>query len=177
MELIPHLVQRLEQEGEKSLAFFRSLSEADWDAQVYRSGPGWRVHDILAHFASAERGFHSLLNDILAGGRGAPLGFDIDRFNEGEVGERRTRSIELLTQEFVDARSETLELIRRMRPEDLTRQGRHPWFGETEIGEMLKLIHRHNQLHQRDIRKALAAGMPLASESSLPPNPSDAGGV
>jgi hypothetical protein len=64
-----------------------------------------------------------------------------------------------------------------MSPDDLVRQGRHPWFGETEIGEMLKLIHRHNQLHQRDIRKALATGAPLPAESTLsspPISPGDA---
>ena len=177
MEPVQHLVQRLEQEGEKSVAFFRSLSEPDWDAQVYLSGSGWRVHDIFAHFTSAERGFHALLKDILAGGRGAPHGFDIDRFNEGEVGGMRAKSFEFLTQAFIEARAETIDLARRMSPEDLVRLGRHPWFGETEIGEMLKLIHRHNQLHQRDIRKALAAGAPLPTESTLPPRPSLPGGA
>jgi hypothetical protein len=176
-EAVQHLAQRLEQEGEKSLEFFRALPQSAWEAQVYSTGSGWRVHDILAHFASAERGFHALLEDVLAGGRGAPLGFDIDHFNEVEVGASHGQPVEALLKGFADARASTIELARRLRPEDLTQRGRHPWFGETTIGEMLKLIHRHNQLHQRDIRKVLASGSPLPAESSLPPRDSAPEGV
>jgi len=174
-EAVKHLAQRLEQEGEKSLAFFRRLPESAWEAQVYSTGSGWRVHDILAHFTSAERGFHALLEDVLAGGHGAPLGFDIDQFNEGEVGAMHGQPAEALLQAFAAARASTIELTQRLRPEALIQRGRHPWFGETTIGDMLKLIHRHNQLHQRDIRKALASGSPLPVESSLPPRQAGSG--
>jgi hypothetical protein len=168
-EAVQHLVRRLEQECERTLAFFRGLPEPAWETQVYSTGSGWRVRNILAHFASAELGFQALMEDILAGGGGAPLGFDIDRFNEAEVGALQDQPVVGLLQAFADARAGTIHLARRLQPEDLTQRGRHPWFGETEIGEMLQLIHRHNQLHQRDIRKVLASGVPLPAESSLPP--------
>ena len=166
---IEHLVQRLQQEGEKSLEFFRGLPQPAWEAQVYSTGSNWSVRDILAHLTSAENGFQALIEDILGGGRGAPLGFDIDQFNEAEVGGLRDQQAEALLQTFDESRARTIGLARRLRPEDLSRRGRHPWFGETEIGDMLKLIHRHNQLHQRDIRKVLATGTPLPAESRLVP--------
>jgi hypothetical protein len=176
-EAVQHLASRLEQEGEKSLEFFRSLPESAWEVQVYSTGSGWHIRDILAHFTSAERAFQALLEDVLAGGRGAPFGFDIDRFNEAEVGALHGQAAELLLQAFAAARAGTIKLARRLRPEDLILSGRHPWFGEIAIGEMLKLIHRHNQLHQRDIRKVLASGSPLPAESSLPPRDGAPGGA
>ena len=176
-EEVQHLAQRLEQEGDKSLEFFRSLPESAWEAQVYSTGSGWHIRDILAHFTSAEVAFQALLEDVLAGGRGAPLGFDIDHFNEAEVGALHGRAAEALLQAFAAARASTIELARRLRPEDLIQRGRHPWFGEIAIGEMLKLIHRHNQLHQRDIRRVLASGSPLPAESSLPPRDGAPGGA
>lgn len=166
---IEHLVQRLQQEGEKSLEFFRGLPLPAWDTQVYSTGSNWRVRDILAHLTSAEHGFQALIEDILGGGRGAPLGFDIDQFNEAEVGGLLDQPVEALLRTFDESRASTIGLARRLRPEDLARRGRHPWFGETEIGDMLKLIHRHNQLHQRDIRKVLSTGMPLPAESRIAP--------
>lgn len=165
---VQHLALRLEQEGEKSLSFFRGLPEAAWETQVYTAGSGWRVRDLLAHFVSAERGFQALIDDVRTGGRGAPPAFDIDRFNEEEVGALHSQAAPALLHAFSEVRAGTIQLAMRLRPDDLSLHGRHPWFGETEIGEMLKLIHRHNQLHQRDIRKVLASGTPLPAESRLP---------
>ncbi len=46
--------RRLEEEGGKMLAFFEELSDGDWEQQVYVTGSGWRIRDLLAHFVSAE---------------------------------------------------------------------------------------------------------------------------
>lgn len=164
-----HLARRLEQEGEKSRTFFLALADLVWSAPIYSAGSGWRLRDILAHFTSAEHAFHLLVRDVLDGGSGAPRDFDIDRFNEAEVAALHDQAPETMLQAFADARATSVRLTRSMQPGDLARIGRHPWFGETQIGDMLKLIYRHNQLHQRDIRKALSTGTPLPAESSLRP--------
>jgi hypothetical protein len=44
---------------------------------------------------------------------------------------------------------------------DFDRVGYHPWFGDTPLENMLKLVYRHNMIHQRDIEKALATGQPV----------------
>jgi hypothetical protein len=47
-----------------------------------------------------------------------------------------------------------------MSDEDLGREGRHPWLGWDKIGKFLKLVYRHNMIHQRDMRRALEEGQP-----------------
>jgi hypothetical protein len=32
-------------------------------------------------------------------------------------------------------------------------EGRHPFMGQTQLVEMLKMLYLHNQLHFRDFRK------------------------
>ena len=48
---------------------------------------------------------------------------------------------------------------------DLDRQGRHPFLGITAVEAMLKLLYRHTMLHERDTRKAIETGAPLAGEA------------
>jgi len=38
---------------------------------------------------------------------------------------------------------------------DLEKSGRHPWLGMAQVEEIIKLMYRHNQIHQREIREAL----------------------
>jgi hypothetical protein len=42
--------------------------------------------------------------------------------------------------------------------DDLVKTGRHPWLGIAPLEDMIQLLYRHNQIHQRDIRKLLAEG-------------------
>lgn len=75
------IVKRLTEEGQKTVAYFSSLGPAALEQQVYLTGPTWRVHDILAHFVSAEQTLKFYGRKILGGGRGAPEDFVIDEFN------------------------------------------------------------------------------------------------
>jgi uncharacterized protein (TIGR03083 family) len=154
------IVRRMTEEGQKSLTFFRSLKPDDWLAQVYTEGTRWTVRQVLCHFVSAERAFERYGRDIVNGGEGAPEDFVIDEFNEREVAAMaNTSNLELLAQ-FEQARRATIDLVISMTDEDLQREGRHPWFGWNKIDKFLKLVYRHNMIHQRDIRRALEGGQP-----------------
>jgi len=65
---------------------------------------------------------------------------------------------------------ETVNLVRGMSEADFDRIGRHPWFGRVPLENMLKLIYRHNMLHERDIRKALETGQPVPHVDAKPPS-------
>lgn len=158
---LEHIARRLEEEGQKALEFFAGLKEADWKQQVYSTGSRWTVRHILAHFVSAERGFLWLVRDVLGGGPGATRETDIDAFNEREVARLSSLSTHRLLEDFRTARHAMLELVRQMQPADLQRVGYHPWFGQTELAKMLKLVYRHNMVHLRDARKALKLGQPV----------------
>jgi uncharacterized protein (TIGR03083 family) len=162
------IVKRLHDEGEKTAAFFRALGEAEYAQQVYVTGPQWRVRDVLAHFVSAERTFLFYGRDILGGGDGAPEDFEIDEFNATQVPEFREAAPAELIAMFAEARAETVAMARAMRDDDLSRLGRHPWFGRVPVEQMLKLIYRHTMLHERDVRRALEAGGPVPHVDAQP---------
>jgi hypothetical protein len=154
------IIRRLIDEGRKTAEFFRSLAPADFQQKVYDAGPGWLARDILAHFVSAERTVVHYGREILAGGTGAPADFVIDEFNATQVAGLQDAPTASLIEQFDAARGATVELVKGMVDADLDRIGRHPWFGMVPLENMLKLVYRHNMLHERDIRKALETGQP-----------------
>ncbi len=51
------ILNRLQDEGAKTVAYFSNLAPVAWQQQVYLTGPEWGAHDLLCHFISAERTF------------------------------------------------------------------------------------------------------------------------
>jgi hypothetical protein len=158
----------MKEEGEKVAAYFETLADADWDQQVYTTGSGWRVRELLAHFISAERTFERFIRDVMHGGKGAPRDFDIDAFNESEVPELEAPPPHLI-EAYRATRLRTLELLNEIASSDLRLRGYHPWFGDSQLDDMLKLIYRHNIIHLRDIRRALKSGQPVPHLDVTPP--------
>lgn len=157
---VEQILKRLTDEGQKTLAFFRALTPEGWQAQVYTEGTQWSVRQVLCHFVSAERAIARYGRDILSGGEGAPEDFVIDEFNEREVAAMAGATHEDLIAQFEQARQATIAMVAAMSEDDLAREGRHPWFGWDRIDKFLKLVYRHNMIHQRDVRRALEGGQP-----------------
>ncbi len=158
-ELI-HIRKRLQDEGEKTIAYFNALEPEDWERQVYITGFGWRVGDILAHFISAEKAYQYYLQEVIKGGSGAPTSMDIDQFNEAEVATMKEPPEKLL-EDYQRVRQDTILMTGDLDDSDLSKIANHPWFDDREIGWYLKLIYRHNTMHRMDIRKSLKRGAPL----------------
>lgn len=158
LERIRH---RLETEGQKTMAYLEALPSEAWQQQVYQAGPAWRVHEVLAHFVSAETTFARYLEQVLGGGPGVPRDLDIDAFNAQAVAELALASKEDLQAAFAQARAQTVRLVGGLTESDLQRPSYHPWLGDTALGEILQLIYRHTMLHLRDVRRALESGAPL----------------
>jgi hypothetical protein len=154
------LAVRLRTEGEKTVAFFQELTPEEMGFQIYESGSNWSVRQILAHFASTELGFADLIDNILSGGAGSPDDFDIDRYNERRVAKLQPVEIVDLLSQFAAAREENIRRVETMQPADMERQGRHPFLGVVPLEEIVKLLYRHNQIHQRDIRRAISPEQP-----------------
>jgi len=150
--------KRLRDEGDKLLKTFENLAPDQWSLVIYTEGMEWSLKDLLAHLSSAERAFLFYGHDILNGGEGAPEGFDINRFNNGEVGGLRDRTVEQLITDLRAVRQETINLVGQIADQDFARKGRHPFFGQMSIDEMFKLIYRHNMMHLRDVRRAIGGG-------------------
>ncbi len=149
------ILERLREKGAETVAFFRSLSPAEWRTQVYTEGTQWDVRRVLCHFVSAERAYMKIFQDVMQGGPGAPEDFDINAFNEREVAMMADLTPEDLIAQFEAARAETVAFVRTLSEADLDREGRHPFFGVDRMEKFLKLIYRHTLIHERDIRHVL----------------------
>ncbi len=163
------IVKRLQEEGRKTAAYFRTLGDADLAQRVYTTGPRWRVRDVLAHFVSAEQTITFYGQQVLASGSGAPDDLVIDEFNAIEVAGLRGVPAPVLLEQFEAARAATVAMAAQMSDSDFDRVGRHPWFGHVAFDQMLKLVYRHNMLHERDVRRALETGQPVPHVDAQPP--------
>jgi hypothetical protein len=156
------LANRLKQEGEAVLAFFKTLTPAQWEQQVYAPGyesvKAWCVLDILAHFVAAEQGFHLLIDNIAAAGQGASPDFDIDAYNQRTVGELTQVEPDVQISQYAAVRERTEAIVRGLSHDQLNHIGRHPALGEASLTEIIRLIYNHNKLHLRDVRSALRSG-------------------
>ncbi len=153
-----HLSERMLSEGQKTLAFFNTLKLEQWSLTIYTEGSEWAVRDVLAHFVAAEAGMARLVENIISGGAGTPDDFDLNAYNERKVAGLKGVSTEELLAQFATKREYSAALARRLSPDDLLKTGRHPWLGVTTIAEILKMMYRHNQIHQRDIRRSVSPG-------------------
>lgn len=149
------LADRLALEGQKCLYYFRALPEQNWRIKIYTDGSQWGTHELLAHFVSAEAANAWLLADIVAGGEGAPLEFDIDAFNFVDVEKINHLQVNELLKHFIDLRQSTVVMVRQLNENDLIKVGRHPFLGYAKVEDIIKLIYLHNQLHIRDIKKVV----------------------
>ena len=149
------LSAKLSYEGEKTLTFFSNLRSEQLERIVYSEGDSWSVRQILAHFVSAEIAFLELITDVIAGGKGAPEGFDIDTFNHSEVTALQGLHASDLIDQFHQIRHQTVRIVAKIKPEQLNQTARHPFLGVAPLADIIRLIYRHNQIHLRDIRSAI----------------------
>ena len=147
------LADRLKKEGEKVIAYFSALADEQWNVEVYTEGTTWTVRNVLSHFVTAERGLHKLFKSILEGGEGVSDDFSIDYYNARQQEKVKDLTEKELLDQFVDVRADLTKWVSKLSQEDLAREGRHPYMGQVGLGEMIKMIYLHNQLHFRDFRK------------------------
>ena len=155
MSEITELAEKLKVEGEKMATIFGNLHDEQWSQEVYTEGATWTIRNVLAHFVTAERALVKLFEQIRQGGAGSSDDFSIDRYNAAM--QERTKELsplELLKQ-YRQVRANTVTWISGLQESELNITGRHPFMGQTQIREMLKMLYIHNLTHYRDIKKAL----------------------
>jgi hypothetical protein len=141
----PDIVAVLREQGEKTLAGLRQLSEADGE---FRYAPGkWSVKEMVGHINDAERVF-TYRGLRLARNDRTPLPpFEQDDYVRwGRSGERR---LEDLIEEFSDIRKATIWLFEALNAEEWNRRG---IVNGNEISvRALAYITAGHELHHRKI--------------------------
>ena len=149
------LAEKLKSEGEKFIAVFSSLTDDQWKAEVYTEGEMWTVRNVLSHFVTSERGLVKLFEQIRQGGAGAGDDFSIDRYNAAQQAKTKELTPAELLEQYKEIRADSISWVSGLKDEELEIKGRHPFLGETTLREMVKMLYLHNQLHYRDLKKAL----------------------
>jgi len=170
-DIVEHLRQRLDDEGDRTAGFFAGLAAENWEHPVYSTGPRWVVRQVLAHFVAAERAYLHYMRDVVSGGSGVPRDFDIDAFNAEQVEALSAEPPGRLLEAFRNVRRQTSEFVTTLQPADLERVGYHPWFGDESLQFLVRLIYRHPMLHVRDVRRALDLGRALPDGEGSPSLP------
>jgi len=155
MSEITDLAEKLRSEGDKFTALFAGLTEDQWQSEVYTEGATWTIRNVLSHFVTSERGLVKLFEQIRLGGTGSPDDFSIDRYNASMQARTQMLSSQELLEEYKEVRDNSIAWTFSLSELDLEKQGKHPFLGWTSIREMIKMLYLHNQLHYRDMKKAL----------------------
>lgn len=155
MSELNELTDKLKSEGEKIHAFFAGLTDEQWRAKVYTEGAMWSIRDVLSHLVSSERGLVNLFERIRAGGEGVSEDFSIDRYNAAQQQKTKDLTPQELLEQFKAVRSDSIAWTLSLDESDLEKVGRHPFLGMTTLREMIKMLYLHDQIHYRDMRKAM----------------------
>lgn len=155
MSEIAELAEKLKAEGERMAQFFSELSDDQWSNEVYTEGATWSIRNVLSHFVTSERGLIRLFERIRTSGEGASDDFSIDRYNAAQQEKTKDLSPAELLEQYKQVRAEAVAWVGGLKDEELDIKGRHPFLGETVIREMIKMLYLHNQLHYRDVKRAL----------------------
>ncbi len=154
------ITQSLRDETAKTLVFFRELPSEQWTIPIYTSPHVWTIRDLIIHFVDTDPILRRVVQDILAGGPGAPENADVDGHNAEAVPRRREEFAAKSNTELIDLfesqRAKLITVVEGMSDADFERQGRHPLLGIMPLSELIRVIYLHNKAHQRDIRRALA---------------------
>jgi hypothetical protein len=155
MSEIKELAEKLESEGKKFIGIFSGLTDEQWQIEVYTEDTTWTIRNILSHFVTSEHGLVKLFEQIRQGGGGVTVDFSIDRYNESQQVKTKSLSITELLDGYKSTRAESVAWVLGLKETDLEIVGRHPFLEMTTIREMIKMLYLHNQIHYRDLKKAL----------------------
>ena len=155
MSEITELAEKLKSEGDKFVSIFSGLTDEQWTQEIYTEDTTWTIRNVLSHFVTSERGLLKLFEQIRQGGAGAADDFSIDRYNAA----MQERTNEMLPAELLEqyrqVRANTVVWISGLQESELEITGRHPFLGQTQLREMIKMLYIHNLTHYRDVKKAI----------------------
>jgi DinB superfamily len=149
------LAQKLISEGERTTTFFSGLPAEVWGQPLYPGPPVWHVRDALEHLVLAEQSLREMIRNVSTGGPGAPVDFDIDRFNHENLGRLAGLDRDALLAQYSTTREDSAAFAATLSEAQLEQRGRHPAMGDSAVSDMLKMLYLHNTLHIKDIKKLL----------------------
>lgn len=132
-------------------ALVRELLALTPAVATFHPEPGaWCAHEVLGHMIESERrGFLGRIRHFLAEESPKAEDWDPDAVagGRGDCGRKLTE----LVKEFQLVRAESVGMVFRLRPEDLTRAGEHPTVGSLTVGDLVHEWVYHDRSHLRQL--------------------------
>lgn len=126
------------------------------EARQWRPGPGtWSAHEVVIHCADSETNSHMRLRYLLGESSPTIVGYDQDRWSA--VMDYHAHPIEPAMATVAAVRANTVPLLRRLSEEQWKRTGTHTESGSYGVEEWLRIYAEHLEIHDRQIRRNLAA--------------------
>ncbi len=150
-DLTPEAVARLlEASGALVVAELRALGEN----ASFHPGPGeWCAKEVAGHLIEAERrGFAGRIRQFLESDGPNAIAWDQDAVEREREDCRRDASS--LANELQALRTESIALVRSLRPDQLGRWGTHPKVGRLLIKDLLHEWVHHDRNHARQLLAA-----------------------
>ena len=140
MSLSPFMLARLRGQLD-GLPFILGGASAE---QLKRRPPSgkWSAHENLAHLARYHEVFRERLQRILAEDRPA-----LGRYRAEEDPGWPAREPEDVQRRLRELRSDLIEFVERLTPDQLGRTGGHPLFGEMKVPEWIEFFLLHEGHH------------------------------
>jgi len=114
----------------------------------------WCLTEIICHLRDVEREINlPRLQKIKSEPNPFILGIDSDAWAE-ERNYKDQNGLEAL-QDFIASRKNTIDLIENLKAEDWSLPAQHAIFGPTDLHEMIAIMTRHDQLHNKQVYKTI----------------------
>ena len=153
MDEVQKIKDKLTAARGRLLAAVDGLDGALWDWQP--ADGRWSVRLTLAHVGSAQWS-HLEVARRLASGKTVELpGFNLDAWNEAQVAERANWSVDQVLADLEAAQQASFAFLDGLDAETLARTGTHPALGEMNVGQVIRVIGLHDNLHRRDLLRLL----------------------
>jgi hypothetical protein len=128
------------------------LSDSDLDL----TKPGsWSARQIIHHVADSEAQSYARLRRLIAEPGTQIQGYDESGWGENETLGYRELPVELSLEVFRAVRASSLEIIKRLKPNQLRNSGIHTESGEYSIDNWLETYIKHPVEHAAQIRSGL----------------------
>ena len=152
----PPPVSSLFQQLETMAANVRSFlgrSDLDW---LLKPAPGeWSLTEVMCHLRDVEREVHQYRFQMLIDRDNAFIpGVAADEW--AAVRDYQHQNGPEATDQFLQARKDTLLMLQSIDEPIWSRKGRHAFLGPTSMHELLHLAVRHDELHWEQLKNLLA---------------------
>ncbi|MEZ4412938.1 MAG: DinB family protein [Gemmatimonadales bacterium] len=133
-----------------------ALAETPAAALQWRPAPGkWSVHEVVVHCADSEVNSHGRIRYVLGEERPTIVGYDEAQWAKGM--DYHAHPIDLAMATVVAVRANTVPLLRRLTEAQWGRTAKHTEAGAYGAEIWLQAYAEHLEIHDRQIRRNIAA--------------------